>query len=98
MKKDNTSMTLQILIIFAVCVLGEVLHQIIPVPISSGVYGMVIMFLPISVQLIDMVSELKVLAIPVILAFSLVTFLVMLVSGKVTEFIIKIQNKKKENV
>lgn len=124
MEKKETSQGIQILIIFAICFLGEILHEIIPIPISAGVYGMVlmlillitkivkihhvetvgnwlvknmmIMFLPVSVGLVEMFTELKDLAIPVILSFSVVTILVMAITGIVVQQIIKHSKIKKE--
>lgn len=123
-KEPITSEVTQLFIILGACVLGEILHTLIPIPISSGVYGMfilfllltfrvvkvhqvekcgnfltknmLVMFIPASVGLCEMLPELKTMAIPVILAITVVTILVMVITGKVTQGVIKLR-KNKEN-
>ena len=123
-EKKTTSEVFQLLIIFGVCVVGELLHELIPIPISAGVYGMIIlfillctnvvklsqvektgdflaskmlvMFIPASVGLINVLPELKAMAIPVILAISVVTIIVMVVTGHVVQLVSKLTAKNKK--
>lgn len=128
MKKQTATAGFQLLVIFGVCVVGEILHEVIPIPISAGVYGMLIlfillcskaiklshvekagdflankmlvMFIPASVGLINVLPELKAMAIPVILSIFLVTIIVMVVTGHVVQMIsklnLRLRKKRKE--
>ena len=42
----------QFLIIAAVCLTGEILHAIIPLPIPASIYGLVLMFICLTAKLI----------------------------------------------
>lgn len=131
MKKQMATEAFQLFVILAVCVVGEILHAVIPIPISAGVYGMfilfillcckviklpqvekvgdfltnkmLVMFIPAAVGLINVVAELRQLAIPVILCFSVVTIITMVVTGHVVQIISKLNSRitekkrKKEN-
>ncbi len=61
------------------------------------VANMPIMFIPPTVGIIASVEELKKMAIPLIVICIVTTFLVMLVTGKVSQFLIKKTEKNAEN-
>ncbi len=106
----------QILIIFLVSFAGEFLRGIIPFPVPSGVYGLVILFLllmtgivkaenvketssfligimpalfiPSAVGIIRVKNEVGGILIPLVIACTVLTTLVMGISGKITDVII----------
>jgi putative effector of murein hydrolase lrgA len=57
---------------------------------------MPLMFIPASAGLIDIWPTLKPVLIPLLIMTVISTVLVMVVSGKVTEFVIKLDNKEQE--
>ncbi len=57
---------------------------------------MPLMFIPASAGLIDIWPTLKPVLIPLLIMTVISTVLVMVVSGKVTEFVIKLDNKKQK--
>ena len=57
---------------------------------------MPLMFIPASAGLIDIWPTLKPVLIPLLIMTLISTVLVMVVSGKVTEFVIKLDNKKQK--
>jgi len=54
------------------------------------------MFIPASAGLIDIWPTLKPVLIPLLIMTVISTVLVMVVSGKVTEFVIKLDNKEQK--
>lgn len=106
----------QFSIILAVSAFGELLNEIIPLPIPGSIYGIVVMFLllsmgfislknvkdaahflieimpvmfiPAAVGLISVWAQLRRMYIPIILSITLVTVLVMVITGKVSDLII----------
>ena len=57
---------------------------------------MPVLFIPAAVGLVDLAQELKAMLLPVLFAVGPVTFLVMIVAGKVTDRIIKKEKKDHE--
>ena len=57
---------------------------------------MPLMFIPASAGLIDIWPTLKPVLIPLLIMTIISTVLVMVVSGKVTEFVIKLENKEQK--
>ena len=57
---------------------------------------MPLMFIPASAGLIDIWPTLKPVLIPLLIRTIISTVLVMVVSGKVTEFVIKLENKEQK--
>ena len=55
---------------------------------------MPLMFIPATVQLMDSWSALKVIVIPVVIITIISTVVVMVVTGKTTQFILKLEEKK----
>ena len=112
----------QFLIIISVSCIGEVLNNLVPLPIPASVYGLVIMlgllisktikleavketadflihimpimFIPASVGLIVYWEQLQPIILPVIVITVLSTVFVMVATGKVTDFILKIKEGK----
>lgn len=58
---------------------------------------MPLMFIPATVGLLDSWSELKNIFIPVIIITAVSTIVVMVVTGKTTQFIIQLEKRKKIN-
>lgn len=116
----------QLLIIFLVTGIGEVLKFFVPLPIPASIYGMVlmfigltsgiiklesvketaeflvgtmtIMFIPPAVGLIDKWEQMSSMLVPFIVAITVSTFIVMIVTGKVTDFLIIRKNGGIEDV
>ena len=113
----------QISIIFGITMLGELLKQILPFPVPSGVYGlflllfglcsgiiklehveqtgnllldlMPLMFVPVSVGLLNSFEELKAVMVPLIVISVVSTIVVMTVTGKMAEWIIRRNERRK---
>ena len=111
----------EIVIIFGITMVGELLNMFIPLPVPAGVYGlfillgglctkaislsdvevtgnllldlMPVMFIPAAVGIIDKIEELKVIMIPMLIITFVTTFIVMTITGKTAEWIIKRQKK-----
>ena len=109
--------TKQFMIIMIFSLLGELLHGLLPFPVPSSIYGLVLMFLllwmgilkeeqiketadflieimpilflPAGVGLMTRWEALKKLLLPIILVITLGTFFTMVVTGKVTEGMLK---------
>ena len=112
----------QFSIILMITVIGEFLKMMIPLPIPSTIYGLVLMllalnfkivkleqvkdvggflieimplmFIPAMVELMDSWSALKAIVIPVFMITVISTVVVMVVTGKTTQFILKLEEKK----
>ena len=111
----------QFMIILLISFLGEVLKEVLPLPVPASVWGLIlmlaalrtgmiklsqvsdaaaflieimpVMFIPAGVGLLNAWGVLKPIWIPVSLITILTTIIVMAVTGKVTQAVIK--NKKK---
>lgn len=114
----------QILLIIVISFLGEILHEIIPLPCPASIYGMAIlffgllsgiikresveetgtflldvmpiMFIPAGVGLLTTWGALRSVLLPISIITVLGTVIVMAVSGRVTQAVIR-QNRKKES-
>lgn len=103
--------------ILAFCLLGEVLHALLPLPIPASLYGLVLLlaallsglvkleqvkqagnfltglfallFVPAAVGVMELVDVLTQSWLPILIAIVLVTAIVMGVSGKVTQWILR---------
>lgn len=113
----------QLGIILTVTFAGEILKYIIPLPIPTSIYGLVLMlialrtriiplkqvkevgvflleimplmFIPAAVGLLSSWEALKNIFIPVILITVLTTIIVMVVTGRVTQFMIGLERRNK---
>lgn len=113
----------EVAIIFGITMVGEILNDVVPLPIPAGVYGlflllgllcskvikledvlatgnllldlMPLMFVPAAVGLIDKVDQLKEVLVPLAVITVVSTLIVMTVTGKTTEFVLK--HLKKED-
>ena len=112
----------EIVIIFGITMVGELLNMFIPLPVPAGVYGlfillgglctkvislsdvevtgnldlMPVMFIPAAVGIIDKIEELKAIMIPMLIITFVTTFIVMTITGKTAEWIIKRQKKREK--
>ncbi len=113
----------QLLIILAICFIGEILHAVIPLPIPASIYGLVlmllclitklipehavaevsdfllgimpVMFIPSAVGLLGYWDAIKPILLAVIVITVAVNVLVFAVSGRVTQAVIHMENKRK---
>ena len=113
----------QFMVILAFSFLGEVLHQVLPLPIPASVYGLVfmlaalmtgvlklhqvketsaflieimpVMFIPAAVGLIDSWASLQPVFWPVAVITIVTTLLVMVVTGRITQSVIRWERRKK---
>ena len=90
--------------------MGEALHVLIPLPVPASVYGLVIMlialgthilieimpvmFIPAGVGLLTAWGILKPVCVPIILITVITTVVVMIVTGRVTQAVIRMDRKK----
>ena len=102
----------QFLIILVISLIGEILNKLLPLPVPASIYGMVIlfagllsgiiklimpvMFIPAGVGLMSSWLNLKPVIIPVCIITVVAIFTVMLVSGHVTQYIVKHSKNKDE--
>lgn len=115
----------QFLIIIAFSFIGEILHFLIPLPIPSSIYGIILlftslctgllkvehiketssflieimplMFIPSAVGLLESWDVLSSVWLSYISITIITTFLVMIISGRVTQAIIRGRNKGAKN-
>ncbi len=108
--------------ILAVCLLGESLSHLLPLPIPASVHGLVLMlaalklrilrldqveeagafligilpllFVPAAAGVMELWTELEVMLLPCLIAVVPVTLLVMGVSGRVTQWVRRVQGKE----
>ena len=74
----------QIGIILGITLAGEFLNQILPLPVPAGVY------------ILECADELKAVLIPFLIIIAVSTVVVMIVTGKVAQFMMESAEKKKE--
>ncbi len=114
----------EVAIIFGITMVGEVLNEIVPLPVPAGVYGlflllgllcskvikledvsatgnllldlMPLMFVPAAVGLLEKYNELTAILVPFIVISAASTLIVMTVTGKTTEWIIRRQKKEEK--
>ena len=86
-------------IILAVTCVGEIMKYFIPLPIPGSIYGLIeimpLMFIPAGVGLITSWSQLQPFLVPLLVITVVSTFVVMIVTGKVTDFLISKKEGKK---
>ncbi len=115
----------QFLIILGICLIGEMLKYLIPLPVPASIYGLVIlftclmtgvikldmiketakllidimpiMFVPAGVGLLESWGILQDMLIPAIVITVVSTVVVMIVSGRVTQFMLRIKKGEKTN-
>ena len=83
----------QFLIILLLSLVGEGLHALLPLPVPASVYGLV-MFVPAAVGLTESWEQLRGVLVPMLVIMVLTTVLVMVVTGHVSQFIIKRREKR----
>ena len=105
----------QFLIILVISFIGELLRYYIPLKIPASIYGLVLlfaalelrflieimplMFVPAGVGLLSSWGVLKPVCVPIMVIVLISTIIVMAVSGKVTQGVIRMEKKhpKKKN-
>ena len=85
----------QFVIILFISFIGEALKYVLPLPIPASIYGLVLMFIPAGVGLLNAWDTLKPVLIPIIVILFASTIVVMGVSGKVTQTMIEAEERKK---
>lgn len=112
----------QFLLILLISFIGELLHEVLPLPVPASVYGfailfigllggvirlehvkdtgkllteiMPVMFIPAGVGLLESWPQLAPIGIPVTVITLVSTIVVMVISGKITQFVIKKETQK----
>ena len=112
-------------IILFISFIGEILHELLPLPIPASIYGIVllflclelkmipvssvkeasgflieimpVMFIPAAAGLLDAWPALQAIWIPVILITVVTTVLVMVVTGRVTQHMIRRKDRKEHD-
>ena len=79
----------QFWIILLISAMGEALHVLIPLPVPASV-----MFIPAGVGLLTAWGILKPVCVPIILITVITTVVVMIVTGRVTQAVIRMDRKK----
>ena len=105
---DKVKLLRQFLVIMAVSFVGEILHAVLPLPIPASIYGLVLMLalLMTGALKLDAVEdagkfmmeswgELKAVLVPVLVITLVSTIVVMVVSGRVTQAVIRLEKKHK---
>ena len=98
----------QVALILLISFVGEILKTVIPLPIPASVYGLVlmliafffieimpVMFIPAAVGLIDSWASLQPVFWPVAIITIITTILVMVVTGRITQSVIRRERRKK---
>ena len=89
-------------IIMMVSFVGEVLKYVIPLPIPAGIYGLLLLFVllmtkKIKLQQVEKTADFLVEVMPFFFIDVLfITVLVMVVSGRVTQYLIRRNGGKKD--
>ena len=94
----------QFMIILAISFVGEALHSLLPLPVPASIYGLVLflieimpmLFIPAGVGLMVSWGALKPVILPISIIIVVTTILVMGVSGRIAQFILKREDKKHE--
>lgn len=113
----------QFSLIMLVSFLGEILHEVLPLPIPASVYGLIlmllalmtgiirlehvretavflieimpVMFVPAGVKLMTSWGDLKPIFVPVIVITAVSTVVVMAVTGRTTQWMIRREKSKR---
>ena len=109
----------QFLLILLISFIGELLHEVLPLPVPASVYGFAIlfigllsgviklahvkdtgkllpvMFIPAGVGLLESWPQLAPIGVPVAVITLISTVVVMVISGKITQFVIHKEAQRK---
>lgn len=113
----------QFLLILLISFIGELLHEVLPLPVPASVYGfailfigllssaiklahvkdtgkllieiMPVMFIPAGVGLLESWPQLAPIGVPVAVITLVSTVIVMVISGKITQFVIHKEAQRK---
>ena len=99
----------QFLIIILISFAGELLHAILPLPVPASIYGLLILLAGLQTKviplkavdeaggfLIESWGDLKPVLVPIMVTIVVTTVLVMGVSGRTAQFVLKKEEKKDE--
>jgi len=114
----------QIGIILGITMVGEILYQVLPLPVPAGVYGlfimlaalmskavklesvegtgnflmdtMTMMFIPATVGIVECIGEVKAVLVPFLLIIAVSTILVMIVTGRMAQWVMQSKEAKEE--
>ena len=114
----------QIGIILGITMVGEILYQVLPLPVPAGVYGlfimlaalmskavklesvegtgnflmdtMTMMFIPATVGIVECIVEVKAVLVPFLLIIAVSTILVMIVTGRMAQWVMQSKEAKEE--
>ena len=93
----------QFCIIIVISCLGEVCHFWLPLPIPASIYGLLLMLaalctrlIPAAVGLLESWGVLRPMLIPLLIIVPVTTILVMVVSGRVTQWVIRKEKRRRK--
>ena len=96
----------QFLIIILISFAGELLHAILPLPVPASIYGLLILLAGLQTKVIPLkavdeaggflIEIMPMLFIPIMVTIVVTTVLVMGVSGRTAQFVLKKEEKKDE--
>ena len=90
----------QIGIILGITLAGEFLNKILPLPVPAGVYGLFLMLAALMTGVVKLESVEGtgnfLMDIPFLIIIAVSTVVVMIVTGKVAQFMMESAEKKKE--
>lgn len=105
---DKVKLLRQFLVIMAVSFVGEILHAVLALLMTGAlkldtvedagkfmIEIMPVMFIPAGVGLMESWGELKAVLVPVLVITLVSTIVVMIVSGRVTQAVIRLEKKHK---
>lgn len=105
---DKVKLLRQFLVIMAVSFVGEILHAVLALLMTGAlkldavedagkfmIEIMPVMFIPAGVGLMESWGELKAVLVPVLVITLVSTIVVMVVSGRVTQAVIRLEKKHK---
>ena len=92
---DKVKLLRQFLVIMAVSFVGEILHAVLPLPIPASIYGLVLMLAllmtgALKLDAVEDAGKFMIEIMPVMF-----TIVVMVVSGRVTQAVIRLERKHK---
>ena len=108
----------QFLLILLISFIGELLHEVLPLPVPASVYGFAILFIgllsgviklahvkdtgkllieimPVMFGLLESWPQLSPIGVPVAIITLVSTVVVMIISGKITQFVIHKEAQRK---
>ena len=84
----------QLAIILTISFIAEMMEHLIPLPIAASMYGLVLMV----ICLVTHIIPLKQMLVPLLVICIPTTFLVMIVTGRAAQFILRKDGKSKKEL